>query len=575
MRKRKRDHNEVDYWQSNTDLMSALVLVLLLIIMLLILYLMQIPENDQPNPEKGDSYNVDNELGDDAGDSYYHWNTDNDHSGGNKDQGDDEGDEDEEGDEEGDGGGGGGSGTGIGTDPQYKYEYPLPTQNGEDWNKAAVYATVVDGETGRAIREKGITFELYEEQIEGDGGALRFLNTYYPVKIEYRNYETTEEGVFYLPEKIEEGHYYFKQITELEGYDLAEAVHFDLDDIYDWPDPYVVSIEVLPSKNIIPITIEDMETHEPLSDGTFSVIAAEDIVTSDNSTRYVKSETADTVAFDEEGYGQSKELYLGAYTVVQEQIPRYYASIEQAENVEVKKKDGSTPETLKFSCEKTKISLKLTDNLYKNVKLKGAEFALLCKSHPELSKTAETDENGEIVFTDLEKNSVYTIKQISAPEKYKFDDIGLELLVDENGRIEGEAEASYNLTNYIARVSVNVKDMLFGKPVSDVNMALYDSNGGKVSTWTANGSEKVFENLPSGSYYILVNDNKEEKYEFEAAEDVEMQEVVATIMTTQNIVVIAAGGCILLIGLFGIAMILKKRKTSGNRGTGEGMSSGE
>lgn len=32
-------------------------------------------------------------------------------------------------------------------------------------------------------------------------GALQILNTYYPEKISYREYETTEEGVFYLPEK--------------------------------------------------------------------------------------------------------------------------------------------------------------------------------------------------------------------------------------------------------------------------------------------------------------------------------------------------------------------------------------
>ena len=69
---------------------------------------------------------------------------------------------------------------------------------------------------------------------------------------------------------------------------MAEAVQFDLDDIYDWPDPYVVSIEVSPSKNVIPITIEDMETHEPIQDGTFKVNAAEDIITADESVRYTK-----------------------------------------------------------------------------------------------------------------------------------------------------------------------------------------------------------------------------------------------------------------------------------------------
>ncbi|MDO4305303.1 MAG: SpaA isopeptide-forming pilin-related protein [Eubacteriales bacterium] len=567
MKKKKGTHGEINYWQSNTDLMSALVLVLLLIIMLLILYLMQIPENSQPDAEVGDSYNVDDELGDETQEAYHYPETENDEdSGGNDDKGEDE-EEEDDGTEDYDGDGGGGSGTGIGTDPEYNYEYPLPTHNGEDWNKAAVYATVVDEETGRAIREAGITFELYEEQVKGDGGALRFLNTYYPEKIEYRNYETTEEGVFYLPEKVEEGHYYFKQITELEGYDLTEAVPFDIDDIYDWPDPYVVSIEISPSKNVIPITIEDMETHEPLLDGTFQVTAAEDIITADNSVRYARNELADTVTFDEEGYGESKELYLGQYTVTQGTIPQYYASIKHSTDVTVEKKDGSIPEALKFSCEKTKIKLKLTDELYTNLKLEGAEFALICEKDPELSKSAVTDKNGEIIFTDLEKNTTYQLQQISAPENYKFDDTPAEIFVSEEGRIEDEAEISLDLMNYVVRVTVDAKDELFGKPVSNANMALYNSDDELIRTWTTSGSAETFENLPGGSYYVLLNGDKNKKYEFEFAENKALQEFSVTIWTMQNIVIAAAGGCILLFGIFAVTMLLKKKKPSDRKET--------
>lgn len=561
MKRKKRDSGGIDYWQSNTDLMSGLVLILLLIIMLLVLYLMRIPDYDQPDPETGDSFNVDDMLGDVVEETY----TDTDLVD------DEEGDDDEEGggwysggetERDDDDGGGGGGDDSIGTDPEYKFEYPLPTHSGEDWSKAAVYATVVDQETGRAIRRQGITFELYEEQVCGIGGVLRFLNTYYPVKIEYRNYETTEEGVFYLPEKVEEGFYYFKQITELEGYDMAEPVHFDVDDIYDWPDPYVVSIELSPSKNYIPITLEDRETHEPLSDGTIEVHAAEDIITADNTLRYAKDTTADTVLFDEEGYGQSKELYLGLYTLVQGTIPRYYAGIDYTQDVQVRKKDGSTPETIRLLYDKTRISLQLTDNLYPNQKLEGAEFSLTCKSHPELSQTGVTDANGELVFTDLEKNSLYTLKQLSAPEPYRFLDEEIEIYVSEDGRIEGEAAMSSELTNYIVRLAVSARDIMFGKPVSDVNMALYDSTDREIGVWTTSGTEKIFENLPTGSYYVLVNGNKDKRYEFELKDEAALQEIHAEILTLQDILAAVAGIGILLLFMIGVILILKKRKQS-------------
>lgn len=561
MKKRKKAQGEIDFWRSNADLMAALALVLLLIIMLLLLYVIQILEETERYADAGDSYNVDSELGDQQ-DAGYHDPETEDHEA--DDGGNAEGKNEEENDDSGedDGNGGGGSGTGIGTDPEYNYEYPLPTHNGEDWNKAAVYATVVDEETGKAIRKSGITFELYEEQVKGDGGALRFLNTYYPKKIEYRNYETTKEGVFYLPEKIEEGNYYFKQITELEGYDPAETVPFEIDDVYDWPDPYVVSIEVSPSKNIIPISLEDMETHEPVDGGTFYVIAAEDIVTADHSVRYAKKETADTVKLDSKGEGKSKELYLGKYRVTQDTIPQYYASIKSGMNVTVEKKDGSTPETLKFTCEKTKIKLKLTDELYKNQKLEGAEFALICEENPELSKNAVTDENGEIVFTDLEKNTLYQLQQITAPEKYKFDNSTTDILVSEDGRINDKAEISLNYTNYIVRVTIEAKDRLFGKPVSDVNMALYDSKDQMIRTWTADGSPETFENLPAGNYYVLLNGKKEKKYEFKFSDNKALQEYDIAIWTTGNIAVVVLGSGIVLFAFYAVGFFIRKRKNS-------------
>ena len=276
MKKRKRNHGEINYWQSNADLVTGFVLVLLIIIMLLILYLVQIPEYSQPDAVSGNTYDQEEESGDDE----------------------------EEGDWDDDGGGGG---TGETETETEEYEYPPSGGGGgEDWAKAAVYTTVIDGETGRAIRKAGITFELYEQQTEEDGGSKRFLYTYYPEKTEYRTYETTEAGVFYLPEKIEEGYYYFKQISDVEGYDRAETTYFAVDDAYDWPDPFVVSIEIFPSRNIIPIRLEDARTHEPIEGGTFRVTAAEDIVTADDTVRYASDEVADTVTVGEDGYGESR-----------------------------------------------------------------------------------------------------------------------------------------------------------------------------------------------------------------------------------------------------------------------------
>ena len=371
--------------------------------------------------------------------------------------------------------------------------------------------------------------------------------------------------MFFLPEKIDEGNYYFKQISEVEGYDLAEAVNFEIDDVYDWPDPYVVSIAISPAKNIIPVELTDVETQEPISDGTFKVTAAEDIITSDETLRYAKEETADTIVMDEDGQGQSKELYLGSYIISQDEIPKYYASIENTTERTVEEKDGSTPAAVKFSCEKTKIELTLSDEVYTSQKLEDAKFTLTCDNYPELDQEAETDANGELVFTDLEKNRTYELRQISAPDDYRFDDAAVEITVTEDGRIEGEAKASFEFTNYIPRVNINVTDKLMNKPVSDYSLSLYSEDDGLIRTWTTNGTDVTFENLPEGGYYILLNGDEEKKYEFDFSEDEALQEFSVSVWTMQNIIVIIIGCGAVILAIFAVAVIIRKKVRKGNK----------
>ena len=63
--------------------------------------------------------------------------------------------------------------------------------------------------------------------------------------------------------------------------------------------------------------------------GTFRVVAAEDIATLDGTVRYTAGQVVDTIECDEEGYGESQELYLGTYTVQQATSPDYYATMEE------------------------------------------------------------------------------------------------------------------------------------------------------------------------------------------------------------------------------------------------------
>ena len=340
---KKRSHDEISFWQSTTDILSALLLVTMLVMLLLVLYLMHVPQ------EERDSYGaytptprptVTPHFGD-----------------GDFDEDDVEGDET---DWNNDGGGGGGglyTYTPVPSVTPSATVTPTPTptpynpsgggggHGGNDpygeFGKAAVYAMIVDSETGRVIPRPGIIFELF-----GDNHVRQTLNTYYPERVWYQEFETTELGTFYLPEKIPLESYYFRAQNAPEGYDNAENAFFHLDEPYDWPEPYVVRIPFDPSKNIIHVKMTDANTGLPVSGGTFRIIAAQDIITPDGTMRYARGEAADVVRCGEDGQGESIELYLGDYTVVQEGIPEYYAGLDESDTVTVRKKDtkGSVPD---------------------------------------------------------------------------------------------------------------------------------------------------------------------------------------------------------------------------------------
>ena len=163
-----------------------------------------------------------------------------------------------------------------------------------------------------------------------------------------------------------------------------------------------------------------------------------------------------------------------------------------------------------------------------------------------MTQEAETDENGELTFTDLEKNRTYELRQLSAPDDYIFEDGATEITVSEDGRIDGNAEISFEFTNYIPRINIDIKDRIMGESISDLSVSLYNSNDELVQTWTTGGSEKTFENLAEGSYYILLDGNESKKYEFDFSEDEALQQYSVSIWTVENIIMLVVGGVAVL-----------------------------
>ena len=537
-RKRRQDPDaEYNFWQPATDMMSALVYVLLLIIALLGLYLL----SDYTGLEEPSSSSEEAASSGWHDDDYDGW-----HDGGaDDDPGDGDGRYDQQIIQTGGGGGGG-------------YD--------EDGVKAAVFAELIDEETERRIQEAGVRFELYRtDTAHLINGSLQTLNTYYPEKISYREYETTREGTFYLPEKIWQGSYYFRQLSEPEGYDAAADTYYDVDRMYDWPEPYIVQIRVAPCKNIIRLQMNDAETQQPVGCGTFRVIAAEDIITKDGTVRYTQGQQVDTITCDEAGYGESVELYLGKYTVQQQSSPNYYTTMQQDLDAEVEKKNGSDPELHKIDTEKTRIILNVTDELTSSA-LEGAVFTVTNR-RTGTTQTVATDGAGQIRLTDLDKSTTYLIREQQAPENYRPDDTDHTVTVAADGRIDGAGSTTLDITNRLLRVSISAVDTVLRSNTEGEQLSLYNEQDQLIRSWTSSDSGQLFTDLTEGSYYVVrgkADPANARKYPFTVQDTASTQNWTVPVFTLRSAValavlaVVAAGVVWLLVFLWGI--LARRRK---------------
>lgn len=527
---RKKSGGEpLNYWQSTADMMSALLLILLLVVMLLLLYIIQIPEEELIDPYPGSSTSLAGSGSEDGG-----W------------EGDETSAWDGDGEWDDDGGGGGGD------DHEDEYEYPVAGGGGgygqgEGNGKTAVYVMVIDSETEATIKEAGIRFELYTQ----DGG-LQFLNTYYPRRVEYREYQTTSEGVFFLPEKVQLGQYFLHELNEPEGYDSAGNIGFVANEDRDWNEPLVVVVPLSPSKNIIRIRMIDADTGQPVAGGVYDVTAAEDIVTKDGTLRYTAGQTVDQILCDSSGYGESIELYLGDYILTQSTVPQYYAADTEPMEVSVKKKKtGVQPPVHQISCEKTTVLLQVSDELYPTIGLEGASFWLAREGGSGVSVVS--DAGGQLVLTNLEKSTTYRLRQLSSQENYTFSEADLVFTVSPDGRIEEEVQKEYTITNRITRVELSVVDRVLRSHVSDHNVALYNAQDELVGVWDSTGMAKTLEGLEPGAYFVVLDGRNDQRRAIEIQDMAEIQTIHIPVWTLPGVGVILlalaalTGGIVLLV----------------------------
>lgn len=230
--------------------------------------------------------------------------------------------------------------------------------------KSYVKVVKVDSETGKIIPYEGAGFEIYNA--DGEKIAMTYS---YPTPTAIDVFYTNSEGYLITPEVLPYGEYSLVEVQAPYGYALDKT-----------PVAFSVSSENAEKENSLTIVkvekqntaqkgkisvrktgdiftsvttassaytnengemIVNPTTYTPvfadgdLSDAIFQVIAVEDIVTLDGTTRAYAGDVVSEITTDENGYAETEPLYLGKYEIREIKAPEGYVQNNEPKDVEL------------------------------------------------------------------------------------------------------------------------------------------------------------------------------------------------------------------------------------------------
>ena len=222
----------------------------------------------------------------------------------------------------------------------------------------------VDSETGKTIPYEGAGFEIYDSN--GQKISMTFS---YPTPTTIDTFYTNSEGYLITPEVLPYGEYSLVEVQAPVGYVLdSTPVSFTVSADNAEEENALTVIKVRKENTaqkgkisvrktgdiftsvttassaytnengemiVNPTTYTPVFANGDLSGAVFQVIAVEDIVTLDGTTRAYAGDVVSEITTDENGYAETEPLYLGKYEVREIKAPDGYVLNNEPKDVEL------------------------------------------------------------------------------------------------------------------------------------------------------------------------------------------------------------------------------------------------
>ena len=230
--------------------------------------------------------------------------------------------------------------------------------------KSYIKVVKVDSETGKTIPYEGAGFEIYDSN--GQKISMTFA---YPTPTTIDTFYTNSEGYLITPEVLPYGEYSLVEVQAPVGYVLdSTPVSFTVSADNAEEENALTVIKVRKENTaqkgkisvrktgdiftsvatassaytnengemiVNPTTYTPVFADGDLSGAVFQVIAVEDIVTPDGTTRAYAGDVVSEITTDENGYAETEPLYLGKYEVREIKAPEGYVQNNEPKDVEL------------------------------------------------------------------------------------------------------------------------------------------------------------------------------------------------------------------------------------------------
>lgn len=323
-----------------------------------------------------------------------------------------------------------------------------------------------DAETGKVIPASGIGFKVRNT----DTGEYVIQHINYPTPMDIEIYYTDASGKLMLPYALPYGNYEIIEQNTCFGYVLdSTPVAFKVDGSTDIvtvvKSNYAQKGTITISKfgEVFSSVVEKDGIYQPvyeikgLEGAVYEVIAVEDVITLDGTTRYTKGQVVATITTGKDGKATTDPLYLGKYEIREVKAPYGMVLNTEPVNVELVYAGEHVEITETFASftnerQKMVIDLKKTmenDEIFgigTNGEITNVEFGMYAaedmtaadgKVIPKdaLIETAYCDKDGNIVFvTDLPVGAKVYVKEIHTDCHYVLNDESFKVDFDYAGQ---------------------------------------------------------------------------------------------------------------------------------------------